>query len=405
MRASDSHPQFKSKVREYTNFATRGLTRICKEIGPRPGGSEAELKAQEYMENEYKTCADETRLEAFETHPDAFLGSLKVAAVLMMLAVVLCAVPWNLSILALTPAVLAAIALFGELKLRGQIVDFLFPKKTSHNLIAVRRSSGETKRRMILCGHMDSSPERRSKGLTAFIAVYAAVGFVYAVAVSVLGVFLRADNSLYRILGWAALAFLPAYLLLFFYTSKKNLPQGANTDLTGVFCAAAVMKYMADHGLRFENTELVCMATGSREAGLRGAKAYVKAHADELKNCGVETVFLSVDTIRDYDNQTVYDKAGGAAMDPCACALLKKAGELSEVELQTAKGESDAAALAKAGIPAAAYSAAGTEAGKLMRTRNDTWENVDRKSVEKGVEILINAAYLFDEQGLTASYR
>ena len=162
---------------------------------------------------------------------------------------------------------------------------------------------------------------------------------------------------------------------------------------------------MADHDLRFENTELVCMATGSREAGRRGAKAYVKAHADEIRNGGVETLFISVDTVRDYDAQTVYEKSGGAAMDQRACALLKKAGELSEVELQTASGESDAAAVAKAGIPAAVYSAAGKEAGKLMRTRNDNWENVDRKSVEKGVEILINAAYLFDEQGLEESYR
>ncbi|MBR5427815.1 MAG: M28 family peptidase [Clostridia bacterium] len=408
MRASESHPQFKSKVREYTNFATRGLTKVCKEIGPRPAGSEAELKAQEYMENEYKTCADETHIEAFETHPDAFLGSLKAAAVLMTAAIVLCVL--RLYIIALTPAVLAVIVLFGELLLRGQIIDFLFPKKTSHNLIAVRKASGETKRRLILSGHMDSSPEWTpaylgGKGLMSFVKIYAALGFVYIAVVGVLGIVLPADSGVLHILGWVSLAFLPAYALLFFFASKKNAAQGANTDLTGVFCAAAVMKYMADHDLRFENTELVCMATGSREAGLRGAKAYVKAHADEIRNGGVETLFISVDTVRDYDAQTVYEKSGGAAMDPRACALLKKAGELSEVELQTASGESDAAAVAKAGIPAAVYSAAGKEAGKLMRTRNDNWENVDRKSVEKGVEILINAAYLFDEQGLEESYR
>lgn len=403
MRASESHPLFKSKVREYTNFATRGLTKVCKEIGPRPGGSEEELKAQLYMQNEYNTCADETRIEPFETHPDAFLGSLKVAAVLMILTAVLCALPWNLSIIALTPAALAVIVLCGELLLRGQIIDFLFPKKTSHNLIAVRKASGETKRRLILSGHMDSSPERRSRGLATFITVYAALGFFYSVAVSVLGVFMKADNKLYQILGYAALAFIPAYLLLFFFTSKKNLPQGANTDLTGVFCTAAVMKYMADNDLRFENTELVCVATGSREAGFRGAKAYVKAHADELGN-GVETAFIAADTIRDYDSQTVYTKAGGATMDPRVCALLQKAGELSEVELRAVSGASDAGAIAKAGVPAAVYSAAGREAGKLSRTRNDTWENIDRKSVEKGVEILINAAYLFDEQGLRDKY-
>ena len=404
MRAADSHPQFKAKVREYTNFATRGITRVCKEVGPRYCGSEAEAKGQQYMLNEFNTCADEAHIEEFEVHPGGLLGVTKVDAILVMCAILLSL--FSLHWIALIPTVLAYIVLIVEFGFYKEFIDFLFPKRTSSNCIAVRKASGETRRRIIFAGHMDSSPEWHPTyygGKVALFAVfiYAVAGLLYMTVLCILGIVLAVMN-------WVSLAFVPSYFLLFFFCGKPVV-EGANDNLTGVFCSAAVMKYMADNDLRFEHTDLICMATGGEESGLRGAKAYMKNYAEQFKTDGIETVFVAADTIKDYDCQFVYakDMSGITKHDIRACKLVQKAGELSDIKLDFSSiylGASDAAAVTQAGIPAVAYAAMDPGPPKYYHTRLDTWQNLDRKTVEKGVEILINTAFLFDEQGLKENY-
>lgn len=412
MKATDSHPQFKSKVREYCNFAVRGITKVCKEIGPRPCGSEAERKAQEYMLNEYKTCADEAHIEEFETHPAAFMGWFKVDAVLLLIAIILfiCKLPQ----IALIPIALAIAVLIGEFLFYREFIDVFFPKKTSCNTVATRKSAGETKRRIIFAGHIDSSFEWRPTYYGGNILLfgcfgYAIVGLIYLFVTCIIGTVLGGDNETVKILGYVSLAFVPAFIILFFFLSGKTVAQGANDNLTGVFASAAVMKYMADNNLRFENTELVCIATGGEESGLRGAKAYMKAHAEEIKASGIETAFIAVDTLRDYETQAVYakDMSGITKHDKRVCNMLKKGGEMCGVEMEFSSvyaGASDAAAVTQAGIPATCYAAMDPGPPRYYHTRLDTWDNMDRKTVEKGVEILITTAFLFDEKGLCEEY-
>ena len=412
MKASESHPQFASKVREYTNFAVRGITKVCKEIGPRPCGGEAERKAQEYMLSEFKTCADEAHIEDFETHPGAFMGWFKIDAVLMLISIILfvCGLPQ----FALIPVVISLIILLGEFLYYRQLTDVFYPKKKSCNTIAVRKAAGETKRRLILGGHIDSSFEWRptyygGKVLMFSVFGYAGGGLIYMLIATIVGTILGAEHSTTQILSYIGLAFIPAYFLFFFFLSGKTVAQGANDNLSGVFAAAAVMKYMADNDLRFENTDLVCIATGGEESGLRGAKAFMKAHAQEMKDSGIETAFIAIDTLRDYDTQAIYakDMSGLTKHDKRVCNLLKKGGEMCGLNMEFSSvyaGASDAAAVTQAGIPATCYAAMDPGPPRYYHTRLDTWDNIDRKTIEKGVEVLITTAYLFDEKGLCESY-
>mgnify|MGYP000561148382 CR=1 FL=1 len=47
MKASESNPNYPSKVREMTNYTIREIKKVCKDIGPRPSGEENERKAQD----------------------------------------------------------------------------------------------------------------------------------------------------------------------------------------------------------------------------------------------------------------------------------------------------------------------------------------------------------------------
>lgn len=63
------------------------------------------------------------------------------------------------------------------------------------------------------------------------------------------------------------------------FVNWKLCVPGANDNLTGVFASMSVLRYMAANDIRFENTEVVCVSMACEEAGLRGAKEYVKSTA------------------------------------------------------------------------------------------------------------------------------
>ena len=167
------------------------------------------------------------------------------------------------------------------------------------------------------------------------------------------------------------------------------------------------MKYLKDNDIRFENTEVVAMAAGSEESGLRGSRSYIKRHMDELKE--IPTVFIGLETFRDYESMAVYarDMTGTVKMDSKACALVKKAGEMAGVDLPYSSvfiGASDAAIVQKLGIPAVTLASMNPGPPRYYHTRGDTSENMDMKTVEKCLDIALNTLFIYDEEGLKENY-
>lgn len=416
MKASESIPNFTPKLREYTNFATRTIKKVCTEIGPRPCGSEEELKAQQFMAAQVGDAADEVHTENFTVHPGAFFGWMKIDAVLLILAIACFAVGTLvdgldfLCYISLALAAVSAAFMFGEFLFYKEFIDFMFKKKTSQNVYCVRKPSGEVKRRIIIGGHADSSFEWRFTHLGGAPALYAslisaAVGLVYMVAVGIVAIVTKGEYP--DALAYVCFAFIPSFICLFIFLNTKISVQGANDNLTGCMCAAAVMKYMGDNNLRFENTELWVLFSGGEEAGLRGAKAFAKAHKAECEE--VETMFMALDTFRDDDDMFVYnrDMSGITAHDKRCCSLVKKAAEYAGKELKYSSifcGASDAAAITQAGIPSASLAAMNPGPPRYYHTRTDTWDNMNPRCVEKGIQIALESAYLFDEKGLRDNY-
>ncbi|MDR1629029.1 MAG: M20/M25/M40 family metallo-hydrolase [Oscillospiraceae bacterium] len=414
MRASESVPGFQAKLREYTNYSVRGIKKICREIGPRPCGTESEKKAQEYMAKNLKDFADTVEIEPFDVHPKAFMGWFWICGILGIVCVILFNVGLPLVSLIITALMLAMI--FGEFLIYGQVIDFLFPKKTSHNMIATRKASGETKRHIVLGGHIDSVYEWRYTYTGGKALLFGGLGFaivglvvlaVMSVAAVVQGALFEAPEGFARILGFVSIAFVPGFIGMIIFVNYKMPVEGANDNLTGVFTSAAVLKFLADNDIRFEHTDVTVLSTGGEEAGLRGARAFAKKHKGELGK--VESMVIATDTMRDYEHLAIYtkDMSGTVRNHPQASALLKKAGELAGVELEYAylyAGASDAAAVSKEKIPATAFAAMDPGPPRYYHTRLDTADNLVPKTIEKGIEVLLEAVYLFDEKGLQDSY-
>ena len=158
------------------------------------------------------------------------------------------------------------------------------------------------------------------------------------------------------------------------------------------------------HDIRFENTEVWVVLTGSEEAGLRGAKAFCKAHKDELGD--VETVFVGLDTIRDYDFMAIYsrDLTGTVKNDESACALVKEAAKQNGLDMPYKSvffGATDAAAVTQSGMKAVSIAAMDPAPARYYHTRLDTADNLDIKTIEAVLGVALETAFLFDEKGLS----
>ena len=412
MKAQDSVKNYPSALREMTNFSVRGIKKICKDVGPRPAGREQEHKAQKPMAAELDGACDKVEIEPFDVHPGAFLGWILTDGIMMIAAIVLFF--FGMSAIALALCALSLIFAIVEFLLYKKLLDPFFPKKTSHNVVAVRKPKGEVKRRIIFSGHADSANEWRftyyggSKLLVPIIGL-SFVGILLGLVLGIWAVaaghaFSAADSGALNVMRYVFLAWIPILFTALFFENKKRPVMGANDDLTGCFISMAVVKYMQQHDIRFENTEVWVVLTGSEEAGLRGAKAFCKAHKNELSD--VETVFVGLDTIRDYDFAAVYsrDLTGTVKNDAGACALVKEAAKQTGLDLPYKSvffGATDAAAVTQAGMKAVSVAAMDPAPAKYYHTRLDTADNLDIKTVEAVLGVALETAFLFDEKGLS----
>jgi len=426
MKASESNANYPSRLREMTNYAVREVRKVCKEIGPRESGEESERKAQAYVAESMKGVCDSVETEEFEVHPKAFMSWVVIDSTLMLISVACLlinrlfpfdSINWTLyhsiktalGVTAIVCTAISIILLVAEFLFYKQFIDPIMPKRKTCNVVCTRKASGETKRRIVICGHIDSAYEWRytnlggAKLLTTII-ILGIGSIVINLVLDILAFFNVPSWLNIVIIALAAFTVIPFIMCLFFLNWKLVVP-GANDNLTGVFASMAVIRYMQANDIRFENTDVIALSTACEEAGLRGAKAFAKAHADD----GVETICIAVDTLRDFDYMGVYNKdmTGTVKLDRQVAAMLKKASENAGLNLEYANvffGSSDAAAFQQGGLKSAALAAMDPAPARYYHTRRDTPDNLDLKTVEAGINVLLEAAFLYDEKGLCDEY-
>lgn len=423
MKAYESHAHYPSKVRECSNFAIREIKRVCKEVGPRPAGYEGEKKGQDYVEKLMTPIADEVKRENFTLSPKAFMSWVMIDGALALVAAVLgilCfafnmppVVETVLRVVSVALVVLAVFFLLGEFLLYKQVLDPFFKKEESSNVICIRKASGETKRRIIIGGHMDTAYEWRytylgGAKMVTMIVVTAVLSLLITLGLSVAGFFV--DNRTAEIVMIVVQAIaIPALIAVMFFVNWKMPVDGAADDLTGVFTSMAALLYFKHNDIRLENTEIVAMSVGAEEEGLRGSKAFAKAHSDEYKNDGVETIFIALDTLRDYDFMGIVtkDMTATVGLDKQACALMKKAAENADVPVNfttTPLGSTDAAAMQQGGIKSVAFTSMDPAPARYYHTRDDNVSVLEMKTLEDSLKVVLETIFLFDEQGLKDSY-
>lgn len=398
------------KKTEAAEYMVKEITYICKNLGKRDPGSEGEKKACEYMAKVLKEdCGCERAdVEAFEENPGSFYGwmfftltfALAAFACLFFLPVA--------SIILVIIGIALALLEFGLYK---KTVDKLFPKKTGHNVTAIKKCTGETKRRLIFNGHPDAAwewPVNYALGGVGFES-HAIIGFAGAFYYLAIAIAQICKNGMTGIAPgselwkWAlgGIAFIPFLIGLYFMVNYKRVVDGANDNLSGCYMGIALLKALKDEGIELENTELGVVLTGSEEAGLRGAKAWCEAHKGEFDD--VPTFIFSYDTIHDpkYLLVNYRDLNGTVKADKDVSDLfLESAKELgitiNKGMVPPMGGATDSAAFAQAGFRATGVTGLNHKLESYYHTRKDSYDNMSIEGLADCYAATVKALENFD---------
>ncbi|MCL2494385.1 MAG: M28 family metallopeptidase [Oscillospiraceae bacterium] len=402
-----------------------GVRHVCETFKNRLPGSQPERDAQAFFKGELEGFADEVTMEDFTLHPHAFMGFIPMAAVFMLGTVAIYLFGGTSVLLALLGAALSVFSVLMfifEFLFYREFVDFLFPKRVSRNVYAVRRAAGEVRRRVIFGGHTDAANEWTYSWLGEATAL--AIAMVGAILSMFIGLFAGIVNAVYVIAvnvtggapasrwegGWLVwtimlLCTIPFAFAIMKFINYKIVVEGANDNLSANYVAIAVLKEMAESGMRFENTEVGCLLTGSEEAGLRGARAYAKAHFAELNDPNIETIFIGLETLREIEEMRVNSIGctGTVRNDKAVGELIRDAGRACGVEIPDTElypGAMDSEAWTQLGLRANAFGGVSHEAKRYYHTRKDTPDNMDADCLALSLNICKEAARLFDKEGM-----
>lgn len=388
------------------------ITHIIKKFDKRSPGTKGEKQACDYMAKVLKTeCGcEKADVESFQEHPGAFYGWLFFTLTLLLIGIVTFFFVPIVSVILIVCGLLLAVLEFG---LYIRFLDPLFPEKTGHNVTAIKKCKGETKRRIIFNGHPDAAwewPVNYALGGVGFEG-HAVIGFAsafYYIIISIIymvqhGVGFHVADPADPVVkaGLWGLLFLPFIIGLYFMVNYKRVVDGANDNLSGCYMGIAILKALKDEGIELENTEVGVVLTGSEEAGLRGAKAWTEQHKGEFQD--VPTFIYSYDTINDpkYLMVNYRDLNGTVKADKDVSDLFYEASQ--ELGIHCNKGwvppmggATDSAGFAQGGFRATGITGLNHKLEDYYHTRKDTYTNMNKEGLANCFAVSVKTLEMFD---------
>lgn len=388
-------------------YAAEQIEYICRHFDKRAPGSSGERETSAYIAGQLDKFSDKVEIEPFKVYPDAFMGWINISLAFLILGF---ATYFFAAMVSMMFIVISFVPLILEFVMYKRFMDPLYAEKQSQNVTAVRKCEGETKKRIFLCGNADAVWEWRinyAMGGKAFITqiVFVFVGVLYLTAITIarwinageIGATLA--EGIYLYLGLAGLIFVPTWISAAFISNKKIIVDGANDNLSGTSVCLAVMKNLKEKGVKFENTEVGVIITGSKQAGTRGAKAWCETHG-EYKNDGVETVFITFDTLREANFMQVNRRDLNG--------FVKNSSKVDDLFLQAAKntdvrcskgsvpfGATDSSAFTLGGFQSTVVTAIDHNLPKYYHTRYDSFDNISKDCLTDAVSAATEAVLLF----------
>lgn len=354
---------------------------ICTEVGPGLPGSSQERARAAMIEKELASHlgAGNVAVEEFTFAPSAFLRSSSIIALFTLIAALLNismgrltgASSWLAAIAALALSIISPLLYIFEGFFGFELLDPLFKKKQSINVVGTLRKPGtkDVRRLLLLSGHHDSASENTWLRFLGYGFYFLAgtwfLGFITMLVMSTIqlaGLIAgNADIVRFGTLGWVLLVYpiAPSILFaLFLSRGWKNggIVPGAADNLSGSALAVAMCRFLVKNPAYIpDDTEIRFVSFGSEEAGCRGSRRYVARHLDELKR--LDARLLNYETIAHPEPMVLTSETNGTVknspeMVNGVVAAAERAGVPYKVQSATLGTGSDAGPFSRAGLKA-----------------------------------------------------
>nr|MDO8080172.1 M28 family peptidase [Candidatus Freyarchaeota archaeon] len=403
------------------NYMHKFIVDICDEIGPRESGCKEEELAGNKIEEELKKFCDKTHQEEYTSSPTAFLGFIRYGSLLIIFGIVLywfsllISLGWlqistNLALISSVIASILSVIAVGyfilEVMRYRELVDFMFPKKRSKNVIGTINPTDKVKHTIIFAGHHDSAYEfnifyylKNMGAATIFIGYVGSIVFCVVSVLRTISYFLPLPFDLrlvFLLFGIFFIFLAPiAGIYVFFHSYKPVL--GAFDNLSAVAVVLGIGKYLSENKnnakIYPKHTRIHLISFAGEEAGLRGSKRYVKAHYKELKEKG--TILINMDGIAAKDNIIIMNKETliGAKHNQEICTSLLKIAQEQGINARLGAlpfGATDAAAFSRKKLPATTISSQDfSRLPNFYHTRLDTPDVVDKEALGQVLQICL----------------
>ena len=300
---------FENKINYDDVNDTLSMTKdIIKKYGPRLTGTKSTKLAAQNIRGLLSEHCDISKIEKFNVHRESFMAFMKIFAFSFVISSFFFFLGGIWTILAVIGYTFATIFALLQFVLYKETFDPLFKKFTGYNVFGVIKPSEKVKQRIIVEGHHDSAyvmnflSDPNLQKLYApriFVGLFIFIGTNLLLIILFLLEILQVQTIGFRkIISYIILVGAPAVIQFFFFNSNKISP-GAGDNLISSMIGVKIAQIFGQskksgHNL-LKHTEIVVISSDAEESGLRGARAYVKRHIEELKT--IPTYVFNMDSL------------------------------------------------------------------------------------------------------------
>jgi aminopeptidase YwaD len=363
-------------------------------------------RAAERIKAEFhKNCDPGTsRLEEFTVHPQAFLKYIPGLVIVYFACVLLLFL--NLPVIAFIGMALSMLVFVGEFVFYRELLDPFFPKVTGYNVHASIEPSAGVRQQVLVCAHHDAAYVFQILANAPRLYFPLMVACVLFLVLGLLVTLTAAVLSFFGIIlpFWVPLALLIGglFVLPFLFFTTGAVCPGAGDNMIAVAITAEIARLFGgakkEGSSLLKHTRLVFVSFDGEECGIRGARAYVKKHRQELEK--TKTWVLNMDTIYRLKELNFFDadlnstvKLSRRVAEEC-CEIARGMGYRAAISrMSPGGGSTDAAAFGEAGIEATnicamSFNVRDYDQGWVYHTPNDYSKHIEPEAVEAVLRVV-----------------
>lgn len=409
-KKAESKSQEKKSGYDYgaaKDYVFNFIKAIIDKHGARLPASEEERAAATDIEKFMEEATGKKAIrEPFMVSPVASIGAISLIGIIGFIILAFYYV--NPIISLVLSALVFAYAIIQIFLYKGWF-DFLWKQHESQNVYTVIDGGDKIDYTIVYSGHMDSSwnwtHSLKKPHLLPLKIAYFILGILALFVMSIVrlaagyyvGLFnIDLTSTPNIIMTFLPLLFVPGlyYGATFLSWDKTIAAPGAMDNLTGVGASIFMGKYYRENPDKLpSNCRVIVAALGSEEAGLKGSLDFVKRHKDN-KELLINPIVLNSDSLSDYDHFGVIsgDLWQMTNFDPelieISLDVYKSLG-LKTQAFKNPVGGCDSTPFCKAGFPTVTLCAQNPVPSTYYHTKNDHYDRLDVRAIEKGLEGLV----------------